>query len=322
MSKPTIYITRTFLEPVMERAEKEFNLVHNTGGEALSRDDILAVAGGVDGFLCTAGDDFSATTIDALPDTVRYISTVTVGFDHIDIDACKKRGIRVGNTPTVLDNTTADTAWLCLMGAARKAQDAESALRSGAWGKFEIGGFLGIDIQGKRLGILGMGGVGRAVAKRAQAWDMEIHYHNRNRLPADLEKGAIYHDTPESLFKVSDVLSLNCPLTPETTGIVNAKTIALLPKDAIVVNTARGPVVDDDALIKALQSGRIYGAGLDVFTGEPNLDKRYLDLDNAFLLPHIGSATWQTRTAMGMMAIDNLVCAIAGDEMLSEPTKG
>ena len=322
MSKPTVYCTRDFLPPIMERLEKEFNVIYNTNGGAMSRDDILAVAGDVDGFFCSSGDDFSAGTVEVLPDNVKILSTVSVGFDHIDINACKKRGVKVGNTPGVLDDATADTAWMCLMGAARKTQAAEASLRRGEWEKFEVSGYLGNDITGKRLGILGMGGVGRAIAKRAKAWDMEIHYHNRNRLPADLEDGAIYHDSVESLFKVSDILSLNCPLTSETTGIVNEKTIAWLPKDAVVVNAARGPVVDDDAVIKALQSGRIFAFGADVFTNEPYLDKRYLDLDNAYLLPHIGSATFQTRTAMGMMAIDNLLCCFAGKDLLSEPTKG
>lgn len=319
MAKHRIFITRHFPEPILERAKAEFDCTLSPDGKGMSMDDIVAIAGDYDGFLCAGGDDFSAGTIMALPDTIKCISSVSVGYEHIDISACRTRGIRVGNTPGVLDEATADTAWLCLMGAARKAQNVEALLRSGKWGQFEPD--FSTDIhRGKRLGILGMGGIGRIVAKRSQGWDMEVHYHNRNRLSADLENGAIYHDSIESLFKVSDILSLNCPLTPETTGVVNAQTIEYLPKDAIVVNTARGPVVDDDALIAALQSGRIYAAGLDVFTGEPNFDKRYLELDNVFLLPHVGTATLETRTAMGYMAIDNAIAAFNNDDMPSERT--
>ena len=318
MTKPNVYSTRVFVDAPMARAQEVFNFTVNPDDTEMSRDAILAVAGDVDAFMCSSGDDFSAHTIMALPDNVQCISTVSVGYDHIDVDACRKRGIRVGNTPGVLEDATADIAWLCLMGAARLAQSSEMALRTGQWQGFEPNGFIGTDIRGKRLGILGMGGVGRAVAKRAMGWDMEIHYHNRNRLSPELEQGAIYHDNPDSLFAVSDFLSLNCPLTPETTGIVNTKTIDILPQGAVVVNTARGPVVDDDALIFALQSGRVFAAGLDVFTGEPHFDKRYLDLDNVFLLPHIGSATAQTRTDMGNMAIDNILRVMAGEDMLSE----
>lgn len=319
MPKPIVYSTRTFLPAPMERAGQVFDLTVNPHDRSMTQDEIIAVAEqGVQAFLCVGGDDFGADTIMALPDTVQCISTVSVGFDHIDIGTCKQRGIRVGNTPQVLDDATADTAWLCLLGASRLAQNCESTLRSGLWKGFEPNQFLGTDIRGKRLGILGMGNIGRAVAKRAMGWDMEIHYHNRTQLPPELENGAIYHNTAESLFEVSDFLSLNCPLTPETRGIVNAQTIAKLPHGAVVVNTARGDVVNDDALIHALKSGQVFSAGLDVFTGEPNFDKRYLDLPNVFLLPHIGSANVKTRTAMGNMAIDNIVGALGDGNMVSE----
>ena len=322
MTKANVYSTRVFVDAPMARARELFDFTVNPEDTEMSRDAILAgaegVPEGIDAFMCSSGDDFGADTIMALPDSVKCIATVSVGYDHIDMDACRKRGIRVGNTPGVLEDATADIAWLCLMGAARMAQSSEFVLRTGQWRGFEPNGFIGTDMRGKRLGILGMGGIGRAVAKRAVGWDMEIHYHNRNRLSPELEQGAIYHDTPDSLFAVSDFLSLNCPLTPETTGIINTKTIDMLPQGAVIVNTARGPVVDDDALISALQSGRVFAAGLDVFTGEPHFDKRYLDLDNVFLLPHIGSATTETRTAMGNMAIDNIIHALNGDDMLSE----
>lgn len=173
---------------------------------------------------------------------------------------------------------------------------------------------VGVQVTGKRFGVLGMGRVGRVAARRARGFDMEIHYHNRSRLPPDLEQGATYHETIEELMRHSDVLSIHCPATPETYRVLNAERIALLPEDAIVVNTARGVAVDDDALIAALRAGRIYAAGLDVFDNEPNLDPRYRELDNAFLLPHVGSATKETRDAMGFRALDNLDAFFAGNE--------
>lgn len=173
---------------------------------------------------------------------------------------------------------------------------------------------VGLQVTGKRLGIVGMGRVGQVVARRARGFDMEIHYHNRRRLPADLESGAVYHDTLEGLLAVSEFLSLHCPAAPENEGLLNAKRIALLPDDAVVINTARGSVVDDDALIAALNSGKLAAAGLDVFNGEPDIDARYRDAWNAFLLPHIGSATRETRDAMGFRALDNLDAIVAGKE--------
>lgn len=319
MTKPNVYSTRRFAPASMERAESLFDFTINPADKNMNKEQILEIANtGVVAFICTSGDDFSTETVQALPDTVKCLSTVSVGYDHIDLAACKARGIRVGNTPGVLDDATADISWLCLMGAARVAQESERSLRSGEWKGFEPNQYLGRDLAGKRLGIFGMGNIGRTVAKRSQGWDMQVHYHNRNRLPADLENGAIYHDTPESLFENSDFLSLNCPLTPETHSIINRDTIARMPKGVIIANVARGDVVNDDALIEGLQSGHIFAAGLDVFTGEPNFDKRYLDLPNVFLLPHIGSATLETRTNMADIAVDNVNTALTGQDMVSE----
>jgi glyoxylate reductase len=171
---------------------------------------------------------------------------------------------------------------------------------------------LGHDVTGRRLGILGMGRIGQATAKRARAFDMAIHYHGRSRLAPDLEEGAVYHASFEDMLPHCDFLSVHCASTPETRGMINEAAIALLPRDAILVNTSRGDVVDDDALIAALQSGRLAAAGLDVFRGEPNIDPRYRNLDNVFLLPHLGSATRQTRSAMGHRAVDNLEAFFAG----------
>ena len=321
MIKPNVLVTILGLPPeTIQRAKDAFNLTENTGDSILTPHEIVKLSAGMDAILCYPTDDFGADTIERLSDSVKCISTVSVGHEHIDIDACRARGIRVGNAVGALENATADIAWLCLLGAARLGQSTEKVLRSGHWDGFEWDSFVGRELQDKRLGILGMGNIGRVVAQRSKGWNMEVHYHNRNRLPADLENGAIYHDTPESLFAVSDYLSLNCPSTPQTRGIINKDTIKLLPQGAIVVNTSRGVVVDDDALIEALQSGHLFAAGLDVFNNEPDIDKRYLDMDNVFILPHIGGATDQARTDIGKIAIKNILTALAGQDMISELT--
>lgn len=187
-------------------------------------------------------------------------------------------------------------------------------LRRGEWHGWSTTQLVGVQVTGKRLGILGMGRIGRAVAQRARGFDMEIHYSNRRRLSPEQEHGAIFHETPESLLAVSDFFSINCPSSPETLRFLNSERIALLPDGAVVVNTARGNIVDDDALIAALASGKLAAAGLDVFQGEPELDSRYLEIENAFLLPHMGSATVETRNAMGFKCLDNLDAFFRGEE--------
>ena len=218
----------------------------------------------------------------------------------------------VTNTPDVLNDATADVAMLCLLGAARRGAEGDRMVRAGGWLGWHSTMMLGVHVTGKRLGIFGMGRIGRAVARRARGFDMEIHYCNRSRLAPGLEDGAVWHDTPESLLAVSDFLSINAPSTPETRNFLDAERIARLPDGAVVVNTARGDLVDDDALIDALRSGKVAAAGLDVFAGEPNLDPRYRGLDNTFLLPHIGSASLETRDAMGYCCLDNLDAFFAG----------
>ena len=240
------------------------------------------------------------------------MATFSVGHEHIDLAACKKRGIAVGNTPDVLTDATADIALLLMLGAARRAYEGERLVREATWGAWGPTSMLGTHVTGKRLGIYGMGRIGQAVAKRARAFDMQIHYHNRTRLAPELEQGAVFHAVAEDILPYSDFLSINAPSSPDTNGFLNAKRIALLPDGAIVVNTARGPLVDDEALIAALKSGKLAGAGLDVFTGEPKIHPGYRPLQNTFLLPHLGSATVETRNAMGFKALDNLDAFFAG----------
>jgi len=312
MSRPRIFVTRKLPPAVEARAAKDYDAVFNTGDALPTRETIVAGAQEKDGLLVTVTDRIDADLIAALPDSVRIISTFSVGYDHIDIAAAKARGISVTNTPDVLTDATAEIALLLMLGAARNATSSIATLREGNWRNWAPTGMLGTELTGKRLGILGLGRIGRATAHRARAFGMKIHYHSRHRLSSELEVGAVYHDDIAGLFRVSDVLSIHCASTPQTRGLINRETIALLPKDAIVVNTARGDIVDDEALIEALASGRLAAAGLDVFNNEPNFHPGYLNLSNAFLLPHLGSATLETRNAMGFRALDNLDAFFAG----------
>jgi len=266
----------------------------------------------VDAVLPCHTEHFTAEVIAALPAQLRIIANHSVGVDHVDLAAARARGIVVTNTPDVLSDATAEIAMLCMLGAARRGAEGDAMIRAGKWDFWSPAFMVGRQVTGKRFGVLGMGRVGQVAAERARGFGMQVHYHNRSRLPEHLEKGAIWHDTVAGLLAVSDVLSLHCPATPDTTGIINARTLALLPERAILVNTARGTLVDEAALIDALQSGRLFAAGLDVFQTEPGGNPALAALRNVFLLPHIGSATEETRDAMGFRALDNLDAFFAG----------
>jgi lactate dehydrogenase-like 2-hydroxyacid dehydrogenase len=311
-SKPALLVTRKLPEAVEARASRDYRARLNSADAALDGDGLLRAAAEADGVLCTTTDRLDAATIGKLPASVRILATFSVGFEHIDIKAARGRGLVVTNTPDVLTDATADVAILLMLGAARRASEGERLIRANAWTGWAPTQLLGSHVSGKRLGILGMGRIGRAVAHRARAFGMVIHYHNRQQLPPEAEQGAIFHETPESLLPSSDILSIHCPLTPETRHFVDAKRIDLLPLGAIVVNTARGGIVKDEDLIAALRTGRLAAAGLDVFDGEPRLNLGYRDLPNTFLLPHLGSATRETREAMGFRALDNLDAFFAG----------
>lgn len=313
MSRPRLFVTRKLPPAVESRAARDYDAVFNTADGLPTHDGILAGAQDKDGLLVTVTDRIDANLIRALSESIRIISTFSVGYDHIDIAAARARGIAVTNTPDVLTDATAEIALLLMLGAARNTTSSIATLRSGNWRNWAPTGMLGTELTSKRLGILGLGRIGRATAQRARAFGMKIHYHSRTQLPAELEAGAVYHHDIAGLFGASEVLSIHCASTPETRGLINRKTIALLPEGAIIINTARGDIVDDEALIEALASGRLGAAGLDVFNNEPNIHPGYLNLSNAFLLPHLGSATLETRNAMGFRALDNLDAFFAGE---------
>ena len=311
-SRPSVLVTRKLPEAVEARLMRDYDARLNADDALYDRERLLAGAEGMDALLICSTELMRAETIDALPKSVRAVATFSVGYEHIDIDAAAGRGLMVSNTPDVLTDATADVAMLLLLGAARRASEGEATIRGRAWKHWTATGMLGTHVTGKRLGILGMGRIGRAVARRARGFEMEVHYCNRERLPPELEGEAVFHATPEALLAVSDFLSLHCPVTPETRHILDAERIALLPDGAIVVNTARGDVVKDADLIAALRSGKLAAAGLDVYSGEPDIDPAYAGLANTFLLPHIGSATLETREAMGFTCLDNLDAFFAG----------
>lgn len=316
-NKPRLLVARQFPADVMARARRDYDCVINEADANWTGADVIAHAGDVDAILTSARTKYPLAVIRDLPAGVRMLATFSVGYEHIDLDAAKARGLVVTNTPDVLTEAVADVTILLILAATRRAREGFEMLSQGRWasgGGWKPTQLLGMGVQGKVLGVLGMGRIGRAAAARARALGMKIHYHNRSRLAPDLEQGATYHATPRDLFKVSQVLSIHCESTPETRGLINADTIALMPEGAVVVNTARGDVIDDDALLAALQSGRLAAAGLDVFKGEPNVDSRYFTQTNAFILPHIGSATVETRNAMGYRALDNLDAFFRGEE--------
>ncbi len=312
--KPPVLVTRKLPQAVEARLQRDYNPRFNRQDKVYSPEEILELSQGVQAIIPCHTEKLTAEMIGKLPDSVRAICSFSVGFDHIDLTAARERAIIVTNTPEVLSDATAEVAMLLLLGAARRAFEGEREIRTDTWAEWSATYHLGLQVSGKRLGILGMGRVGQIMAKRARGFDMEIHYYNRKRLPPELEGDAHYHDSVESLLPWCQFLSIHCPATPQTHHLLNRERIALLPEQAIVVNTARGAVVDDDALIDALSSGKLFAAGLDVFNGEPAIDPRYRSLNNTFLLPHIGSATRETRDAMGFRALDNLDAIMSGHE--------
>lgn len=309
---PKVFVTRTLPPAVEARLRRDYDAVLNVADRPYGADEIIAGCQGAAALLVTLTDRVDAAFIARLPESLRVVATFSVGTDHIDIPAAKARGLAVTNTPGAVTDATVEIAVLCLLGAARRAAEGERIMRQGSWPGWAPTYLLGTQLSGKRLGIVGMGRIGRGLAAAARALGMEIHYHNRRRLPSDLEAGAVFHDRLESLLPLAQALSLNCPATPENRHLLSAGRLALLPRGAVVVNTARGDLVDDEALLAALRSGQVAAAGLDVFENEPRVHSGYRTLDNVFLLPHLGTATLETRTAMGMMALDNIDAVLSG----------
>lgn len=312
--KPVVLVTRKLPDAVESRLRRDYAAKLNPEDRLYSKEELLQRAEGAAAILPCHTERFSAEVITALPESVRIVANFSVGFDHVDIAAARARGLVVTNTPDVLSDATAELTMLLMLGAARRASEGERLVRTRQWRDWSPSFMVGTQVTGKRLGIVGLGRVGRVTARRARGFDMTVHYHDVRRVPAELEQGAIFHATVEELLPHCDFLTFHCVATPETRGMLSASRIALLPDGAIVVNASRGAVIDDEALIAALRSGKVAAAGLDVYNNEPEIHPGYRELPNTFLMPHIGSATRETRDAMGFRALDNLDAFFAGRE--------
>lgn len=312
--KPRLVLGALMPADVITRARAEFDAVVAEGPADMTVAEITRAAIGhrADALMFVNTLPLDAAAIGALPPTVRVGATSSVGYDHIDVAAAKARGIMVTNTPGVLDECTADHAMMLLLAAARRAYEYDRVMRQGWRYRIGQGDLLGIRVTGKTLGILGMGRIGRAMAQRARGFDMRVLYHSRTRLPPELEKGAAYFQNFHDMLPHCDFLSLHAPGGPATDKMVDAAAFALLPPGAVLVNVARGGLVDEDALYNALTTGKLFAAGLDVFRAEPDFDTRFAGLDNVILSPHVGSASRETRNAMGFRALDNIAAVLAG----------
>jgi glyoxylate reductase len=279
-----------------------------------THDELLEAVRGTSGVLSTATEKMDGEVMDAAGEGLRVIANMAVGYDNIDVEAAGERGVVVTNTPGVLDETTADVAFMLVLAAARRLGEGERLLRAGKWEWWGPKQLRGLDVWGKRLGIVGMGRIGRAVARRGRGFGMEILYHNRSRKEdAENELGARYLDL-DDLLRESDFVSIHTPLTDETRHLISERELGLMRETAVLVNTSRGPVVDEGALAAALAEGRIFAAGLDVYEEEPKVHPKLLELENVVLAPHVGSATIETRDRMATLAAENLAGVLRGEE--------
>ena len=311
MHKPVLVVTTHVMDEIEARIDRDYDARRNPRQRPFTRDELLEASSGADALFIMPFDRLDSEFFKRVPASVKVIATYSVGTEHIDLQAAANRNIAIGYTPGINSDATADIAMLLMLGASRRAHEGQEMVRTGTWTPSSPV-LLGWQLTGKVLGIFGMGRVGQAVAQRARGFGMTVHYSNPGRLPAALEKDAVFHSSPPDLLRVSEFLSLHAPETPETHHFINSKTIDLLPRGAILINTARGGLVVDEDLIAALKSGRVAAAGLDVFEGEPKLHPGYVALKNTFLLPHMGSATVETRLAMGMVVLDNIDAVLKG----------
>ncbi len=315
--KKKILITWPLPEAVMARARDCYDVVAHGDDPKITIDEMLETAKSVDAILLTLNEKCPKEVIDKIPENIKCISTFSIGFDHLDLPACTARGIKAGNAPHGVTVATAEIAMLLLLGSARRASEGERLMRTRSWPGWQPLQLVGQRLDGKKLGIYGFGKIGQALAKRARGFDMDIHYYDIYRQPPEKEQelGATYHDNLDSLLAISQFFSINAPSTPETRGFFNKDVIGKLPQGAVVVNTARGDLVNDEDTIAALKSGRLGYAGFDVFAGEPNINEGYYDLPNTFLFPHLGSAAIEARNQMGFEALDNIDAFFAGKDM-------
>ena len=307
-SRPSIVVTRKLAPQVETRMAELFDASFNSDDLAMSSEEIVAAAQNCDVLVPTVTDNIDAALIQAAGTRLKLIASFGAGVDHIDLKAARARNITVTNTPGVFTDDTADMTMALILSVPRRLAEGEKLVRSGEWAGWRPSGMLGHRIGGKRLGIIGMGRIGQAVAHRARGFGLEVSYHNRRRLPESFEKmlGAHYEADVDTLVAQADILSLHCPYNSQSHHLLNAARIASMKPDAYVINTSRGEIIEEPALIDALEKGRIGGAGLDVYANEPAVDPRLLDLKNTVLLPHLGSATFEGRREAGEKVIANI----------------
>lgn len=308
IERPSIRVTRKLLPAVEERMAELFDARFNDSDQPLSREELLRAMDAVDVLVPTVTDSIDADLIAAAPPRLKLIASYGAGVNHIDLAAAKAKGIMVTNTPGVFTDDTADLTMALILNVPRRLGEGHRAMRNGEWNGWSPTGMLGHRIGGKTLGIIGLGRIGEAVALRARAFGLNIIYNKRSRLPASVEDelGITFEPDLDRLVSRSDIISLHCPLTTETDKIINAQRIAMMKPDAYIINSSRGELIDEDALIDALQQRRIAGAGLDVYTHEPAVDARFFGIPNVVLLPHLGSATFEGREASGARVITNI----------------
>lgn len=308
IARPKVVITRALPQAVERRMAELFDCIFNTSDTALTGEQLAAAMADCDVLVPTITDDIDAMLIARAGDRLKLIANFGVGVDHLDLRAARARGIVVTNTPGALTEDTADMAMALILSVPRRLAEGEKLVRAGGWTGWRPTGMLGHRINGKALGIIGMGRIGQAIARRALGFNLAIHYHNRHRLPASVEAEcrATWHERLDDMLPAVDILTINCPHTPETHAMIDARRLGLMRRDAYLVNAARGEIIDEPALVAALEAGTIAGAGLDVYADEPHIDPRLVALDNVVLLPHMGSATFEGREAMGDRVIANI----------------
>jgi gluconate 2-dehydrogenase len=310
--KPRIVVTREVFDETLEYLRAHCDVDANQADQPYSPEALAQRLSDRDGVMCALTDRIDAALLEKCA-KLKVVANIAVGYNNIDLAACTARGIMATNTPGVLDDSTADLAWTLMLGAARRATEVERLVRAGEWKGWRLKQWLGVDVHHATLGIVGMGRIGQAIAKRAGGFDMKVIYHNRSRAPAEVEQrlGAAYVSMDDLLSR-SDFIILQVPYSPETHHLIGAAELKKMKRTAILINSTRGGVVDDAALVAALKDGTIRAAGLDVFENEPKLNPGFMELDNVVLTPHIGSSTEATRRAMAMTAAKNLVAALTG----------
>jgi glyoxylate reductase len=312
MKEKKVYITRAITRKATDYLADQFSVEVSAEDRPLTREELLQGVRGKDAVLTMLNDKVDSELMDAAKGQIRIFANYAVGYNNIDVVAATERGIFISNTPDVLTDATADIAWSLLLAAARRIVDGDRVTRRGDFTGWSPLFMLGVDVVGKTIGIIGAGRIGQAVARRARGFDMKVIYTANNPRPEfERAAGAVFVDL-DSLIKESDFISLHLPLAPATHHLLGAREFGMMKRTAVLVNTARGPIVDEKALADALRSGRIFAAGLDVYEREPEVEPELLDLDNVVLCPHLGSATFDTRDRMGIMAADNILAAMSG----------